>query len=70
MNIENVNQIKNDFSLLMRTTQSELTKIRRYNSRLAFAFAILLLINVSILGFYFYQNTSKPDATTSKSRVK
>jgi len=70
MNVENVNQIKNDFSLLMRTTQSEFTKIKNYNSRLAFAFAVLLLINVSTLGFYFYKNISKSDVTTSKSRTK
>ena len=70
MNAEYVNQIKNDFSYLMRSTQSELTKIRKYNSRLAFAFAVLLLINVSTLGFYFYKNISKSDAATSKSRTK
>lgn len=70
MNVENVNQIKNDFSLLMRSTQSELTKIKGYNSRLAFAFAVLLLINVSTLGFYFYKNISNSDAATSKSRTK
>ena len=70
MNIENVNQIKTDFSLLMRSTQSELTKIKNYNSRLAFAFVVLLLINVSTLGFYFYKNISKSDAATSKSRTK
>ncbi len=49
MNNENILGIKNDFSLLVRTTQFELTRMKRYNRLLLAGIIISLFLNFIVL---------------------
>jgi hypothetical protein len=60
--------IKDDFSLLMRTTQSELAKMRRANLRYFIAIVVLFVMNLSFIGFYFFKENNNFISTVKKSR--